>query len=650
MAAAGLEKEVLEALKCIKQGKNFILQGGAGSGKTYSLVSLMKELFKEKPSSKILCITFTNNAVAEISSRVDNNNLTVSTIHEFIWSLIKKYQYEIKKVLVSLINEDSKKYKKPQGFEDDISIDYFIDKYVDYDEYYSMTPKNDNKVKIGHKDVLVVAERLFENYPKLSDILKDIADYIFIDEYQDTDPLVINILLNHLKKSKKQNIIGFFGDSMQAIYDDGVGDINEYLLEKYKMKNVELEVIRKEQNRRNPKAVIDIANKFRNDGLIQRPSHDIDAPNMYNREVIEGSVKFLYGRTNINYDIIKKHDTFKSWDFSDSQDTKELRLTHRLNAKSAGFENLYNLYNDDQIDKLIQNIKGKLKKINDTGEETLEEYIVKFKNPSNKQDVIDKFLLNIMENEIYKPLYDIIKDKPMRDIFVTCSINSDSLLSYKLNGATGKYEAKSNRDKILQRLDLLEEMITLYSEKKYNEFLKKTKYRIRNKEDKVKLKTVMDYLTNNQNITIGQVLEYALRSGLLQEDDRFTDFISNNGWYLWERIKNIEYKEYRNSVKYLKEYSSLSTQHSVKGSEYNNVFVILDSANWKNYDFKTIFDKNDNSNKALRTQRLFYVCITRAKKNLAIFMPTDDIEVISKAKEYFGDENVINIDDELLVL
>lgn len=54
MAAAGLGKEVLEALKCIKQGKNFILQGGAGSGKTYSLVSLIKELFRENPSSKIL--------------------------------------------------------------------------------------------------------------------------------------------------------------------------------------------------------------------------------------------------------------------------------------------------------------------------------------------------------------------------------------------------------------------------------------------------------------------------------------------------------------------------------------------------------------------------------------------------------------------
>ena len=647
MAAAGLEQEVLEALNCIKQGKNFILQGGAGSGKTYSLISLIKELFRENPSYKILCITFTNNAVAEILSRVDNNNLTVSTIHEFIWSLIKKYQNEIKKVIVSLINADSNKYKKPQGIEGEITIDYFNDKYVDYDEYYSMTPKNDNKVKISHKDILVVAEKLFENYSKLSDILKDIADYIFIDEYQDTDPLVINILLIHLKKSKKQNIIGFFGDSMQAIYDDGVVDINKYLVEKTGVEDYRLEVIRKEQNRRNPKDVIDIANKFRNDGLIQIPSSDTNAPNMDNGEVIKGSVTFLYGSENLNYDIIKKHNIFKSWDFSNGQDTKELRLTHRLNAKSAGFENLYNLYNDDPIDKLIQNIKGKLKKINDTGEKTLDEYAVEYRKPSNERDVINKKLMEIMADEDYRLLYNQLKSIHMKDISTKYSLNPDSLLSYKLNGVIGKYEAKSSRDKILLRLDLLEEMITLYNEKKYNEFLKKTKYRITNKEDKVKLKGVMDYLTNNQNITIDQVLEYAASNGLLHEDDRFTYYISNDGWYLWERIKNIEYREYRNSIKYSNEYSSISTQHSVKGSEYNNVFVILDAAGWKHYDFNTLFGKgSSNIDVIKRTQRLFYVCITRAKQNLIIFMPTDDVEIINKAGEYFGAENVMKISEE----
>src|SRR3712207_7936081 len=36
---------------------------------------------------------------------------------------------------------------------------------------------------------LIVAEKMFEKYKKIADILKDIADCIFVDEYQDTSPL-----------------------------------------------------------------------------------------------------------------------------------------------------------------------------------------------------------------------------------------------------------------------------------------------------------------------------------------------------------------------------------------------------------------------------------------------------------------------------
>lgn len=122
-----LEKEVLEALQCIKNGENFILEGGAGSGKTYSLISLINALTEELPDIRIVCITYTNNAVAEILSRIENENLWVSTIHEFIWALIRKYQNEIKDILVELINDENKKnFKKPKDFSEDlISKEYF---------------------------------------------------------------------------------------------------------------------------------------------------------------------------------------------------------------------------------------------------------------------------------------------------------------------------------------------------------------------------------------------------------------------------------------------------------------------------------------------------------------------------------------------
>ena len=113
-----LEDGVKGALQCIEKGENFILEGGTGSGKTYSLISLIETLIIKSPEIKIVCITYTNNAVAEIKSRIGSKNLWVSTIHEFIWHIIKKYQKEIKNELILFINDETiKNFKKPKEME-----------------------------------------------------------------------------------------------------------------------------------------------------------------------------------------------------------------------------------------------------------------------------------------------------------------------------------------------------------------------------------------------------------------------------------------------------------------------------------------------------------------------------------------------------
>ena len=217
-------------------------------------------------------------------------------------------------------------------------------------------------------------------------------------------------------------------------------------------------------------------------------------------------------------------------------------------------------------------------------------------------------------------------------------------MSYKFNGINGRYETNSHRDKILKKLDVLNELIELYESKKFNEFLKKTNFSIQNKNDKSKLKELMNFLIFEDEKTIEEVLDFSKKQGLIKEDMDFDNYISVKGFYLWERIKKISFKEYRNSILYLKEFSPISTQHSIKGSEFDNVLVVLES-NWNKYDFKTLFGKGSgNENVKKRTRKLFYVCMTRAKKNLVIYMPTEDLEIINSAKEYFGEENVLSID------
>lgn len=626
-----LEDEVKIALQCIEKGKNFILEGGAGSGKTYSLISLIETLSIKSSKIKIVCITYTNNAVAEIKSRIDNENLWVSTIHEFIWYMIKKYQKEIKNELVLLINDETiKNFKKPKKLENTlITIDYFDNIDVEYDEYYSMNP-SENKVKISHDHILILAEKMFNKYKKLSDILKDTANCIFVDEYQDTSPYIAEILLKHLKKSKKKNVIGFFGDSMQSIYDEGVGDLNEYRLKK----------IVKKQNRRNPRIVIEIANKFRDDKIEQIPSKDKKAPNMdENGVIIEGNIKFIYGKEPEDINFLKNKALFKSWDFLNGQQTRELRLTHKYNAEMAGFKKLYDLYNDDLIILLIDKIKKNVDN-NENEKKSLNELVLELRPTHNRKDLFEE----IISNEIYNLIYQDIKNLLWKDVLEKCKISKESLMSYKFNGISGKYETNSYRDKVLQRLDILSELIELYESKKINEFLKKTNFSIQNKNDKSKLKEIMNYFILEDNKTIEEVLDFSKKQGLIKEDIDFDNYINVKGFYLWKRIKKISFKEYRNSILYLKEFSPISTQHSIKGNEFDNVLVVLES-NWNKYDFETLFGKGSrNENVIKRTRKLFYVCITRAKKNLVVYMPTEDLEIVASAKEYFGEENVLSID------
>lgn len=635
MVEKTVEPEVEKVFEVIKQGQNFILEGGAGSGKTYSLISIIEKISMEEPKKSIVCITYTNNAVAEIRSRIINDNLRVSTIHDFIWHVIKNFQKEIKECLVELINDDEQiLFVAPKEVlgEELISLDYFDSVRVEYTEWYSMSITEQNKVQISHDHVLIVAEKMFSKYKKLSDILKDTANYIFVDEYQDTSPLVVKILLEHLRKSTRDNIVGFFGDSMQAIYDSGVGNIDSYGLEK----------IQKNQNRRNPRKVINLANKFRSDGLVQIPSSDVAAPNMNNGNVIEGTVKFIYGDGITHLEDLRNSELFKELEFDIPQKTKELRLTHKLNAETAGFSKLFELYSSDLLVKLITDMKKKFNasELVDKGK-TFEELV------EEAQIVVRKggpLIIDIVKSipELLA-IYEEIKTFSFEEVISKSKVNKDSLLAYKFNGLSSRYEAGTDRDRILQRLDLIFELIELYKIGKHNEFLRITCFKITSSADKINLSKIMEEISDN-DITIGKVIKLAERTGLISKDDLFTNFIENKGYYLWLRLEKLPFQEYVNSIAYLREYVSVITQHKVKGSEYENVLVLLDNGRWNQYNFNSIFGKGSSNEKVQnRTKKLFYVTITRAMKNLIVYMPCNDQQILEKAKDYFKQSDIVDV-------
>jgi DNA helicase-2/ATP-dependent DNA helicase PcrA len=102
VAERRFDNEIEEILYHIERGNNFLLSGGAGSGKTFSLVQTLKKLSLLYPTANFACITYTNAAAIEIKNRAQIKNLRVSTIHDFLWDTIAPFQKEMKKTLIEL--------------------------------------------------------------------------------------------------------------------------------------------------------------------------------------------------------------------------------------------------------------------------------------------------------------------------------------------------------------------------------------------------------------------------------------------------------------------------------------------------------------------------------------------------------------------
>ncbi|WP_378187863.1 UvrD-helicase domain-containing protein [Aquimarina sp. W85] len=620
--------EFQQIMNHIGNGNNFLLSGGAGSGKTYTLVQVIKKCIEDFPTSKVACMTYTNAAVKEIEERVNHKNLNVTTIHDFLWDNIKHFQKELKQSLVVLANDDlitriniSSVNLVPNDFFDD------LEKGIQYKEYLRLQDGI-----ISHDELLILANHLFKTYPKLNDILKDRFKFIFVDEYQDTSKLVIEIFLEHFELSDKKNIVGFFGDAMQCIYDNTVGNLDEYKGEN----DNKVREVKKQQNRRNPKLVIDLANRLRTDGLVQTESNDENAPNMNEDGTLKaGDIRFLYS-DNENIQEVKEH---LGWDFSDSKNTKELNLTHNLIADKAGIRNLMNIYNSDGVLKYKNRVR---KYIKDNG---IDEDFSAMTFGEVSDFLVDVNPTNSMQRFIddNPELYNVARNQNW-DIFSKIYVDKDQLLDDKKQSEDDENKKGSKRDALIRHLFKIETNIFLYSNKRYNEFLRATDYRfnIRRIEDKRVLKASIESLINVGEKTIEEVINEANENGVCLIDDKLERFKIDKE-YLFNRVKNVKYKEFQKLFIYLEGFTPFSTQHKTKGAEFDNVLVILDNGGWNNYNFKNLFLVAGSESVLERTQKLFYVCCTRSKEKLAIYFNSPSDAVIAKAKEWFGEANVIQL-------
>ena len=272
-----------------------LILAGAGSGKTRVLTTKIGYLIEDMNVSpyNILAITFTNKAAKEMKDRIHlligdiSTSLQVSTFHSFGLRLLREncnvLGYDnnfvimdsddsltvVKKILKEL-NYDPKVYN-PRGIRNKISscknemimpndyAKYAVSEYEKvvlkvYEKYEDKLRRNNS---VDFDDLLLLPIRLFRENPDILNRYQERFKYVLIDEYQDTNEAQYN--LTKMISEKYRNIT-CVGDDSQSIYSfRGANYKNILNFEKdYK----DAKTILLEENYRSTKNILNAANSI----------------------------------------------------------------------------------------------------------------------------------------------------------------------------------------------------------------------------------------------------------------------------------------------------------------------------------------------------------------------------------------------------
>ncbi len=345
IAAREAEADVAQ---CLQDHRNFLLEAGAGAGKTYSLVEALKHLIEhEGPKlrrnhQRIACITYTNAATAVINSRIDSDPLVlVDTIHAFCWSLIRKFQPALRSLVAAM----------PEWEEKLAEVDGIGSRTIEYELGHRRVTTN--TVTLHHDDVLGLMVSLLPN-AKFQVLLAQQYPFVLIDEYQDTDVAVMTSMSEHLLGRATGPMIGLFGDHWQRIYDKTCGHVaHEALTE-----------IGKKANFRSAIRIVDVLNRMRPE-LPQSVKDEsfVGSAIAFHTNAWQGERRSGAGGGHWKGDlpaeaahaylatIIRELES-DGWDFA-PQRTKVLMLTHNVLASEQGYDSITKIfsYTDQFIKK-----------------------------------------------------------------------------------------------------------------------------------------------------------------------------------------------------------------------------------------------------------------------------------------------------------
>lgn len=298
----GLNRQQQDAVQTIN-GPMLIL-AGAGSGKTKVLTCRIAHLLQQgvRPY-RILAITFTNKAAAEMRERVDRmagaaaRDVWLFTFHAFCARVLRRdlekltgygnnfaiYDTSDSKNLIKQVlkemNLDDKRFPIP-GIISHISNaknalltpEAYAQQAGEYYEqqvakvYAAYQKKLQANNAVDFDDLLLLTLRLLKENAEVREKYQSKFDYIMVDEYQDTNHA--QYLLTKLLAAGHKNIC-VVGDADQSIYGWRGADIQNILDFEKDYPNAKL--VKLEQNYRSTQVILDAANAVIDNNSGRKP-------------------------------------------------------------------------------------------------------------------------------------------------------------------------------------------------------------------------------------------------------------------------------------------------------------------------------------------------------------------------------------------
>lgn len=588
---------------------SFNMVAGAGSGKTTSLIKGLASILTihgerlRLRRQRVACITYTEIAAREIWADVGNNPLVhVSTIHSFLWSLARGFQGDIATWVSNRIDErigelqhDAANFgaRVQQKTRDKNARD--IMRYEEQREVINRvrsftygTGSDYAKGTLGHDDIIKMASQLMINRPLFRTLIAQQFPFVFVDESQDTFPVIVEALMAIQQQEQARFCLGFFGDPMQRIYPTGIGNVPV---------PVDWRAIPKPENFRSPITVLNLANAIRRDGddLVQvggrkKKEGDVEVP-------VLGTARLFVLPTDAYRDerlaqvrkwVANANDDEMWQPAAKSDPVKMLVIVHRMAAKRLGFGDLYAALNDKAPDAFKTGFL-------DATAWPLRPLI--------------SFLL---------PLAEAVRDGRNFDVMRLLRLHSPLLMKANLQGIN-----------VAERLNQLQEVSNEVGE-------------LMGPESLATIREVLMFAKESRLVTFDPRLSAYLEDIAANEPEAEGN---ENGKALEEEGPSNEINsmiafldcpanQLRPYQTYVNEESPFSTQQGVKGAEFDRVLVVLDDEEGTHVQFS--YDKyfglkelSPRDKKTLeeggetgveRTRRLFYVCCTRARQDLVVVL------------------------------